>query len=80
MNKMKLVPLFALAIFALSACKTETTATNQPNSNGDKKTDAKAIKLAVVTNNASDHWNFDWNRIFASFTKFGKSFGYSNFA
>lgn len=62
MNKMKLVSLFALAIFAFSACKTETktntttTTTPQSNSGGDKKTDAKPLKLAFVTNNASDFW------------------------
>ena len=57
MNKMKIVSLFALAIFAFSACKTEiSTNTTQTNSGGDKKTDAKSLKLAFVTNNASDYW------------------------
>lgn len=57
MNKMKLVSLFALAVFAFSACKTETTTTTtQTNSGGEKKADAKNLKLAFVTNNASDFW------------------------
>lgn len=59
MKKFKLVSLFAAAIFAFSACKTETTTTTttpQSNSGGEKKADAKALKLAFVTNNASDFW------------------------
>jgi ribose transport system substrate-binding protein len=54
MNKLKLVSFFALAIFVLVACKSETT--TQTNSGGEKKTDGKALKLAFVTNNASDFW------------------------
>ncbi len=63
MKKMKIVSLFALAVFALTACKTETPKTNsttattpQSNSGGEKKADGKALKLAFVTNNASDFW------------------------
>lgn len=59
MNKLKLVSFFALAIFVLVACKSETTTTNnttQSNSSGEKKADGKALKLAFVTNNASDFW------------------------
>jgi ribose transport system substrate-binding protein len=57
MNKLKLVSLFALALFALASCKTETTTTTpQTNTGGDKKIDAKNLKLAFVTNNSSDFW------------------------
>jgi len=55
MRKMKLVSLFALALFALTSCKQGTT-TTQTNSGGEKKADTKALKLAFVTNNASDFW------------------------
>jgi ribose transport system substrate-binding protein len=58
MNKLKLVSFFALAIFVLVACKSETTTTTTPQSKtgGEKKVDAKNLKLAFVTNNASDFW------------------------
>lgn len=59
MKKLQLVSLFALAIFTFAACKTgttTTTTTSQTNSGGEKKADAKALKLAFVTNNASDFW------------------------
>lgn len=57
MNKMKLVSLFALAIFAISSCKQgTTTTTTQTNSGGNSTASGKAFKLAFVTNNASDYW------------------------
>lgn len=59
MNKLKLVSFFLLATFVLVACKSETTTTTttpQSNSGGEKKVDAKNLKLAFVTNNASDFW------------------------
>ncbi|MBX7171010.1 MAG: sugar-binding protein [Pyrinomonadaceae bacterium] len=58
MNKLKLVSFFALVIFVVVACKTETTTTTTPQSNsgGEKKVDTKNLKLAFVTNNASDFW------------------------
>jgi ribose transport system substrate-binding protein len=59
MKKLKIISVLTLAIFALNACKTETTTTTntaQTNSGGDKKTETKALKLAFVTNNASDFW------------------------
>ena len=36
--------------------KTNTTTTPQSNSGGEKKVDTKNLKLAFVTNNASDFW------------------------
>jgi ribose transport system substrate-binding protein len=56
MKKLKVISVFAFAIFAISACKTTTTTITQTNANGEKKSDTKAIKLAFVTNNASDFW------------------------
>lgn len=56
MNKLKLVSFLALVIFVVVACKTETTTTPQSNSGGEKKVDTKNLKLAFVTNNASDFW------------------------
>lgn len=59
MKKLEIVSLLALAVFALIAFKTETTKTRNttPQSNlVEKKADAKNLKLAFVTNNASDFW------------------------
>jgi ribose transport system substrate-binding protein len=57
MNKMKLVSLFALAVFAISSCKQgTTTTTTQTNSGGNSTASGKTLKLAFVTNNASDYW------------------------
>lgn len=58
MKKLKIVSLFALAIFAITSCnrQTTTTPTPQSNSGGNTTSSAKALKLAFVTNNASDYW------------------------
>lgn len=57
MKKLKIVSLFALAIFAITSCNRGTTTTTpQSNSGGNSTTSGKALKLAFVTNNASDYW------------------------
>ena len=58
MKKLKVISVFVLAILAFMGCQTQTTTTNttQTNSGADKKPDTKALKLAFVTNNASDFW------------------------
>ncbi|HRH44876.1 MAG TPA: sugar-binding protein [Pyrinomonadaceae bacterium] len=57
MKKLKIVSLFALAIFAFTSCNRGTTTTTpQSNSGGNTTTAGKALKLAFVTNNASDYW------------------------
>ena len=58
MKKLKVISVFVLAILAFMGCQTQTTTKNttQTNSGADKKPDTKALKLAFVTNNASDFW------------------------
>ncbi|MBX7171012.1 MAG: sugar-binding protein [Pyrinomonadaceae bacterium] len=58
MKNLKIVLLFILASLAFTSFKTEITKARNQQSNPkkEKKSDTKNLKLAFVTNNASDFW------------------------
>lgn len=54
MKKIQIAVLCLAAVFGLSAISCKSTA--ETGTNGAAKTDSKNLKLAFVTNNASDYW------------------------